>query len=99
MYIWKRRLGSEATYQKLIDVFERAGYCSYANIVRNTLCDPEGDNVSNDYDKPIPQPDTYLQHELSPPASPKPSKRTSLYDEYSLIDPKTANNLPKSEHY
>ena len=32
--IWKRKLGSSGTYNKLIEIFERAGYESYADSVR-----------------------------------------------------------------
>ena len=32
---WKQNLGCQATYQKLIEVFESAGYQGYAEFVRN----------------------------------------------------------------
>ena len=96
LQIWKQRLGSDATYQKLINVFERAGYRTYAEIVRNTVCDDESD--SSDYDEPIPQPEAYPQLKVNPPPSPKPSpRRFSSCDEYLHIDSVTAMDLPKGE--
>ena len=35
--MWKRKLGSGGTYNKLIKVFESAGYKSYADSVRSLL--------------------------------------------------------------
>ena len=35
---WKERLGSNATYGNLIDVFERAEYRGYASKVRKIVC-------------------------------------------------------------
>ena len=37
LHIWKRRLGSSGTYNKLIKIFESAGYRSYADSVRCLL--------------------------------------------------------------
>ena len=34
---WKQRLGSSATYNNLIGVFERAGYQDYADTVRRVI--------------------------------------------------------------
>lgn len=102
LYIWKQRLGSDATYQKLIDVFECAGYRIYADIVRNTVYTAESD--CSDCDEPIPQPETYPHHKLSSPPSPtlstSPHKvSSSAYDEYLLINPATAQGLPEGENY
>ena len=33
--MWKQRLGRDATYKNLIDVFEKAGYKQFANVVEN----------------------------------------------------------------
>ena len=97
--MWKQRLGSDATYQKLINVFECAGYRTYAEIVRNTLCDDESDSSDDsDYNEPIPQPEAYPQFKVNPPPSPKPSpRRFSSCDEYLHIDSVTAMDLPKGE--
>ena len=35
METWKQKLGSNATYNNLIGVFERAGYQGYADTVRD----------------------------------------------------------------
>jgi hypothetical protein len=34
--LWKQKLGSCATYNSLIEVFERAGYKDFADVVRST---------------------------------------------------------------
>jgi hypothetical protein len=99
LYIWKRRLGSEATYQRLINIFERAGFQNCADIVRSVICEYESevDNPS-DCDEPIPQPETYPNVQSNPPPSLKLSRRVSSCDEFLLINPATANNLPKGEY-
>ena len=98
LHIWKQRLGSDATYQKLIDVFECAGYRTYVEIVRNTVCDAESEtDDSSDYEEPIPQPETYPHPKAPslPKLSPcKPSSR----DEYLLVNPATAQGLPEGEN-
>ena len=102
MYLWKRKLGSEATYQKLINIFERANFYNYAEIVKNIACkyeSEEDDSIASDYDEPIPQPETYPNVQLTPPPSPKHSRCTSSYcDEFLLVKPATANNLPKGDY-
>ena len=98
MYIWKQKLGSEATYQRLMNIFERADFQNCAEIVRSIVCEDESEvDDSSDYDEPIPQPDTYPSVQSNPPPSPKHSRRTSLCDEFLLINPATANNLPKGD--
>ena len=98
--MWKQRLGSDATYQKLINVFECAGYRTYADIVRNTICDAESEmDDSSDYEEPIPQPETYPRLKINPPPSPKLSPcRFSSCDEYLLVNPTIAQDLPKGEN-
>ena len=101
LYIWKRRLGSEATYQRLMNVFERADFQNYAEIIRSIVCEDESevdDSSSSDYDEPIPQPETYPNVQSNPPPSPKLSRCTSSCDEFLLINPATANNFPKGEY-
>ena len=100
MYKWKQKLGSEATYQELINVFERADFQNCADIVRSIiLCENESEvDDSSDYDEPIPQPETYPNVQLNSRPPPKLSRRTSSCDEYLLINPAThANNLPKGD--
>ena len=98
--MWKQKLGLEATYRRLINVFERAGFQNYAEIVRSIVCEEESEiEDSSDYDEPIPQPETYPKVQLNPPQAPKLSRYVSSYDEYILINPAThANNLPKGEY-
>ena len=100
LQIWKRRLGSDATYQKLIDIFECAWFRTYAEIVRNTVCDAESEtDDSSDYEEPIPQPETYPCLKISPPSSPKLlSRRFSLCDEYFLVNQATTQGLPEGEN-
>ena len=100
MHTWKQRLGSDATYHKLMDIFERAGYRTYAEIVRNIVCDTESEvDDSSDYDDPIPQPETYPFHKPSPPSSPKLSQhKISSCDEYLLVNPNTAQGLTEGEN-
>ena len=80
-----------------MNVFEQADFQICAEIVRNIICEDESeiDDLS-DYDEPIPQPETYPN--VNPPPSPKLSRRDSSCDEYLLINPATANNLPKGEY-
>ena len=93
--IWKRKLGSDATYMRLINVFERAGFQNTAEIVRSIVCEDESEEDSSDYDEPIPQPETYPNVQIYPLPSLKHSKRVSSCDEYVLINSVTANTLPK----
>ena len=98
--MWKQRLGSEATYRRLINVFERAGFQNCAEIVRSIVCEEESEiDDSSDYDEPILQPETYPKVQLNPPKAPKLSRHVSSCDEYLLINPAThTNNLPKGEY-
>jgi hypothetical protein len=99
LYIWKQKLGSEATYQRLIDVFERADFHNCAEIVGNIVCEDESEvDDSGDYDEPIPQPETYPNVQSNPPPVPKHSRRISSCDEFLLINPAAANSLPKGEY-
>ena len=85
----------------MIDVFEHAGFHAYAEIVRNLVYDAEGEVDDHSDDEPIPQPETYPNHKRSPSSSPalSPSPcKLSAYDEYQLIDPATALDLPKGEN-
>ena len=41
--MWKRRLGSSGTYNKLIEVFERAGYKNYADSVIRIMSESLGE--------------------------------------------------------
>ena len=80
-----------------MNVFERADFQIYAEIVRNIIiceCESEADD-SSDYDEPIPQPETYPNIQVNPPPSPKLSRRISSCDEFILINPATANDVPK----
>ena len=95
LYLWKQRLGSEATYQKLINIFEQADFQNYAEIVRNIICEDESEVENSDYDEPIPQPETYPNVQSNPQPPPTLSRHISSCDEYILI---SASDLPKGEY-
>ena len=93
--IWKQRSGSSATYRKLINIFEDAGYCDYAENVRKTVHVVESemdDSISSD--EVIPQPQTY-PHIKPPTPPPSPKADLSQFEEYSLITSDAAQGLPK----
>ena len=96
--IWKQRSGSSATYKKLINIFERAGYCDYAENVRRTVHVVESetdDSICSD--EVISQPQTYPHIKpLTPPSSPKADLSPS--QEFSLIGAATARGLPKRKN-
>jgi hypothetical protein len=84
-----------------MNVFEQADFQNCAEIIGNIVCEDESeedDSNSSDYDEPIPQPETYPVVQLNPQPSRKLSRRVSSCDEYLLINPATANNLPKGEY-
>jgi hypothetical protein len=41
--MWKRKLGSRGTYNKLIEIFELAGYKSYADSVIRIMSESLGE--------------------------------------------------------
>ena len=98
LYTWKRRLGSEATYQKLIDIFECAGHHICAELVRNIiLCESENEiDDFSDYDEPIPQPETYPHVTLSSPKF--TNRKLSSCDEYLLVNQANVQDLPKGQN-
>ena len=99
LYVWKQKLGSDATYQRLMNIFERAGFQNCAEIIRSLVCEDESEeDDSSDYDEPIPQPETYPNVQPTPRPSLNLSRCVSSCDEYSLINPAAANNLPKGEY-
>ena len=100
LYIWKRKLGSDATYQRLINVFEQADFQNFAEMIRSIICEDQSElDDSSDYDEPmpIPQPETYPSVQSNSCSSPKLSRHASSCDEFLLINPANANNLPKGE--
>ncbi len=97
--IWKQKLSSEATYQRLINVFEGDDFQNCAETVRSIVCEDESEvDDSSDYEEPIPQPKTYPNVQSNRPPSPKLSRCVSSCDEYLLLDPATAKNLPNGEY-
>ena len=55
MQKWKEKLGSEATYKKLIKIFKHAGYELYADVVRSlvTTCSDQADKHNDSADQQI----------------------------------------------
>ena len=96
LHLWKQKLGSRATYQELINIFERAGYNSYADVVRNIVCHTESEmDHFNDYAEPLPQPETYPHPKPGPSLSRKLSHRLSSCDEFLQVNPAAAQNIPE----
>ena len=94
--MWKEKLGSRATYQKLIDTFENAGYPVYADIVRTV--ESEMDSPKG-YAEPVLQPEPYLQPKPGPLSSPKLTRQLSPCDEFLEINSADAKDLPEGENY
>ena len=94
--MWKEKLGSNATYQELINVFESAGYHTYANIVRCCI-ESEMDDF-NDYTVHLSQRDPYPHPKLSLPSPELSTRKFSLYDEFVQINPAAAQDLPEGEN-
>ena len=90
MKLWKQRLGSDATYNKLIGVFEHAGYKHYAENIRRIMqcqenCKEVCDSDSDEDCFPPPQPQTYPNDKpLSPVDIPDPQ-----ISEFNILDPAT----------
>ena len=73
MQKWKEKQGSEATYRKLIKIFERAGYKLYADFVRSLVS-----TCSDQTDKPN---DSEDQQIFLPPSSQPPSPQLPEFPE------------------
>ena len=111
--MWKQKLGSSGTYNKLIEVFEHAGYKGYADSIRKIVLDIHETNndeclqlmlsqpnkpLSHDEeDPPLSQPLTYPSLE---PLNPSPQLiplQLSPEEHYVLINEVTAEKLPEGE--
>ena len=86
LLLWKRRNGSKATYNRLISIFERTDYKSYAENIRRIVCvsNNEMDDSSSVTEfATIIQPPTYsICH--PPNYSPPSPQVTSLDDDHEL---------------
>jgi hypothetical protein len=97
LMLWKRRLGSSATYQALITAFQHAGYRQYADEVEKLIIphqDMDTEDSSSDEDPirfPLPQPQTFPNIE-QPSHVEFPSLKSLPYEAYAIVDPK---NLPE----
>ena len=84
----------------MIDVFENAGYRTYAEIVRNiAACNIEGDHEMDnfgDYHEPFPQPETYPNPKPNPLSSTCDNISVTSFDEFLQVNPAVAQDLPKS---
>ena len=97
LYTWKTRNGSKATYRKLIKIFERAGYKSYADEVKRIihLNDSETDDSSGSggEQSQVDQPQTYPEYKpqaLSqlPPATSESTEVFVVVDEENIPEGK-----------
>ena len=84
----------------MIDVFENAGYRTYAEIVRNiAACNVEGDHEMDnfgDYHEPFPQPETYPNPKPNPLSLTRENISVTSFDEFLQVNPAVAQDLPKS---
>ena len=91
LYTWKKRNGSNATYSKLIKIFEQAGCKICADEVRRIakLSDSEIDDSSSgsgeEYSQ-VEQPQTYPEYKRQalsrlPPAAPKSAEVYVMIEE------------------
>jgi hypothetical protein len=89
--LWKKKLGSSATYQALITAFERAGYRQYADEVEKLVIqrqDSDTDDSSSDEDPfPLPQPQTYPNIEPPSPVEFPSQKPLQPCESYLVVDP------------
>ena len=105
MQKWKQKLGSSATYNNLIGVFERAGYQGYADVVRG-VCG----NTSTLTTPPVTQQPIYkatqalVQESVMLPIAngDSPNKSQGLLDESSADElfstPPTTPIPPQDDH-
>ena len=100
--MWKQRLGSDGTYQKLIDIFEHAGYDSYADVVRKIACSIDSEvqrEIDDDFsncNEFLSQPETYPHHK-SNISLPNNLSMTSSSEEYVQVNSTAARNLPQGK--
>ena len=100
LHIWKKKFGSSCTYNKLIEVFEHAGYQSYADSVRRVVQDIEI-QTSDECSLLTSQPETYpnplfkSQSHLPPQSQPL---ELSQYDQYICVkSTEEMRKLPKGK--
>ena len=96
LYIWKTRNGSKATYNKLIKIFEQAGYKSYADEVRIVqLSDSETDDSSGSggEQSQVDQPQTYPEYKPQAPSQLPPTTSEST-EVFVVVD---EENIPESK--
>ena len=100
MQSWKQRTGSKATYNKLIKIFERAGYQNGADRVRRIaqLSDSESDDSSSSGEEQsrVEQTPAYpaCQQQVLTHHTPAKPKSTETYC-IVIVD---EDNLPKGKY-
>ena len=86
--IWKQRLGSSATYRELINIFVRAGYCTYAENVREIAC------IESEADDSIGSVEAVPQSPHVKPHNPT-SSDLSASEKHSLLYPAAVQGFTK----
>ena len=96
LLLWKQRNGSKATYNRLISIFEQAGYKGYADNIRRLVCVSDNEMDDSIEFPTITQPPTYpICH---PPKYSSPSPQvTSLDDDNSPSSCKEYELIPSSD--
>ena len=85
-----QRNGSKATYSRLINVFEQAGYRNYADIIRR-IVDPSNKDSSGSGEEQC-QPNTYPQYKEQQVLSQLPQITPESTEIYMIVD---EENLPE----
>ena len=98
MHKWKQRNGTKATYSRLIKIFERAGYKTYADAVKRTAqlseSESEESSGSGEEHSKLEQPDAYPPYQQKKslrhltPAKPKSSETYMIMHDKNLPEGK-----------
>jgi hypothetical protein len=89
-----KRNGSKATYNRLIKIFEQAGYKSYADLVRRIIDLSDKDSSGSGEEQC--QPNTYPQYTQQQALSQLPQAIPESTETYMVVD---EENLPEGMSY
>ena len=84
LHIWIQRNGSKATYSRLINVFEQAGYRNYADLVRR-IVDVSNKDSSGSGEEQC-QPNTYPQYKEQQVLSQLPQATPESTEIYMVVE-------------